>query len=109
MVKNSGKQQIKFEYFKNKLTMNEKTNSGLWDETLDQFGEFMKMIRVNKGTRYNILLYYGSKKSSGKETYKPHLYAMVLKGPKFANPSFNWFFETNICSYAVLKQGLIEL
>ena len=44
MLKNSGKQQIEFEYFESKLTMDEKTNSGLSDETVDQFGEFMKMI-----------------------------------------------------------------
>ena len=44
MLKNSGKQQIKFEYFENKFTMDEETNSGLSDETVDQFGEFMKMI-----------------------------------------------------------------
>ena len=35
-------QEIKFE---NKLTMDEKANSGLSDETLDKFGAFMKMVK----------------------------------------------------------------
>ena len=36
---------IQFEHFENKLTkMDKNTNSGLSDETVDQFGEFMKMI-----------------------------------------------------------------
>ena len=42
VLKNSGKQQIQFEYFENKSTMDKKT--GLSDETVDQFREFMKMI-----------------------------------------------------------------
>ena len=39
---------FKFEIkFENKLTMDENTNSGLCDEIVDKFGEFMKMIEEN--------------------------------------------------------------